>query len=163
MPDHIPFAHLATLAEGRLSIDQQTELREHLSACPACSAQLAWLDRVIGLMRADTLEPTPAYAVAAAKRLFQPPARPAARQQLIATLQFDSARTPVALGRRAQGQLERQMLFAASSYLLDLRIVQQDALWVVSGQLLGADDGRQVELNGPSGTTRAALNDVNEF
>src|SRR5438034_11031576 len=101
-------------------------MREHILACTVCAAQIAWLERVIGLMRTDTAEQLPARAVAAAKRLFRPPAQtawPAARQQLMATLQFDSARTPVALGRRAGAQTERQLLFAVSSYLLDLRIV----------------------------------------
>jgi len=28
---------------------------------------------------------------------------------------------------------------------------------------LGAEDGRQVELAGPAGTTQAALNDLSEF
>jgi hypothetical protein len=163
MSDHIPFTILVTSVEGRLGIGEQIELREHLLTCPTCAADIAWLERVIGLMRADTLEPTPAQAVAAAKHLFRPPARLVARQQLMATLQFDSARTPVALGRRTQGQLERQMLFAVSSYLLDLRLVPQAALWVVSGQLLGAEDGRQVELDGLAGTTRVAMNDMSEF
>jgi hypothetical protein len=41
--------------------------------------------------------------------------------------------------------------------------VPQGSLWVISGQLLGADDGRQVELDGPAGTLRTTLNDFSEF
>ena len=182
LSNHIPFSRLVDLAEGRLRSDEQIEMREHLLACPVCAAQSAWLERVIGLMRTDTAEQPPAHAVVAAKRLFRPRA-PATRQQLLATLQFDSARTPVALGLRAGAQTERQMLFVVSSYLLDLRVVQHGPLWVVSGQLLGAEDGRQVELDGPvvssqllgaedgrqieldgpAGTARAMLNDLSEF
>ena len=164
--DHIPFARLVDLAEGRLTSDERAEAQPHLAACPRCAADVAWLERVIGLMRADTAEQPPAQVVAAAKRLFRPPAQPAAqatRQQLMATLQFDSARTPVALGRRAGAQTERQMLFVVSSYLLDLRVVQHGPLWIISGQLLGAEDGRQVELEGPAGTAQAILNDLSEF
>jgi anti-sigma factor RsiW len=164
--EHIPFTRLVDLVEGRLTSGEQIEMRQHLLACPVCAAEVAWLDRVIGLMRADTAEQPPAHAVAAAKRLLRPPTQSAghaARQQLMAMLQFDSARTPVALGRRAGAQTERQLLFAVSSYLLDLRFAPHGALWVVSGQLLGADDGRQVELDGPAGTTRVALNDLSEF
>jgi anti-sigma factor RsiW len=157
--DHLPFARLVDLVEGRLTPDVLAEAQPHVLACPRCAADVAWLERVIGLMRADTAEQPPALAVAAAKRLFRPPAR----QQLMATLQFDSARTPAALGRRAGVQTERQLLFAVSSYLLDLRIVSHGPLWVVSGQLLGAEDGRQVELDGPAGTTRGMLNDSSEF
>jgi hypothetical protein len=164
--DHIPFTRLVDMVEGRLTHAEQEELRSHLAACPRCAADVAWLERVIGLMRADTAESPPAHVVAAAKRLFRPlaqPAAPATRQQIFAALQFDSARTPIALGRRAGAQAERQLLFAAASYLLDLRITPQDDLWVISGQLLGAEDGRQVELDGPAGITRAALNELSEF
>jgi anti-sigma factor RsiW len=160
--DHIPFARLVDLVEGRLTSDEQYSMREHLATCAACAGQAAWLERVIGLMRTDTSEQPPAHALASAKRLFRPPAL-ATRHQLFATLQFDSARTPVALGRRAGAQTERQMLFVVSSYLLDLRVVPQGALWVVSGQLLGAEDGRQVELDGPAGRAQAMLNDLSEF
>ena len=162
LSNHIPFVRLVDLVEGRLPPGDLAVARPHLVVCPRCTAEVAWLERVIGLMRTDTDEQPPAHAVAAAKRLFQPPAL-ATRQQLIATLQFDSAHTPVALGRRSGTQSERQMLFVVSSYLLDLRVVPQGALWVVSGQLLGVEDGRQVELAGPAGTVQAMLNDLSEF
>jgi hypothetical protein len=161
-PDHIPYVRLVDLVDGRLTSAEQLEIRQHILACAACAEQNAWLERVIGLMRTDTSEQPPAGVLASAKRLFRPPAL-ATRQQLMATLQFDSARAPIGLGRRAGAQAERQILFAASSYLLDLRIVPQGSLWVVSGQLLGADDGQQVELDGPSGTVQATLNHLSEF
>jgi len=159
---HIPFTRLVDLVEGRLIPDDLADDRSHLVACPRCAAEVAWLERVIGLMRTDTAEQPPAHVVAAAKRLFRPPAL-AARRQLVATLQFDSARTPVALGRRAGAQTERQLLFGVSEYLLDLRVAQHGLLWIVSGQLLGTEDGRQVELEGAAGTAQAMLNDLSEF
>jgi anti-sigma factor RsiW len=161
--DHILFARLADLVESRLTPGEQIEVRQHLLACPRCAADVAWLERVIGLMRTDTAENPPAHAVDTVKRLLQPPAIPSARRQLAATLQFDSARTPSALGMRAGAQTERQMLFVVSSYLLDLRIAQHGGLWTISGQLLGADKGRQIQLHGSAGTERAALNDLSEF
>jgi len=160
--DHIPFARLVDLVEGRLSSAEQLDMREHLLACAACAEQNAWLERVIELMRTDTAEQPPAGVLASAKRLFRPPAL-ATRQLLMATLQFDSARAPAGLGRRAGAQAERQILFAASSYLLDLRIVPQGSLWLISGQLLGAENGQQVELDGPAGTVQATLNHLSEF
>jgi anti-sigma factor RsiW len=161
--NHIAFTRLADLVEGRIGSDDQIEIREHVVACPVCAAELAWLERVVGLMRAATDEQPSAQAVAAAKRLLLSPAQPAARPQLVATLQFDSARSPIALGRRAGAHTERQLLFAVSSYVLDLRIVPHGDLWVVSGQLLGTDAGRLAELDGSAGTTRAAPNDMSEF
>ena len=159
--NHIPFAQLVDLVEGRSPLDELVA-RSHVATCPRCAAEVAWLERVIGLMRSDTAEQPPADAVAVAKRLFRPPVL-ATRRQLMATLQFDSARTPVGLGRRAGAQAERQLLFVVSDHLIDLRIAPHGPLWVVSGQLLGAEDGRQVELNGSAGTAQAMLNDLNEF
>jgi hypothetical protein len=69
----------------------------------------------------------------------------------------------MAMGRRAGTAAERQLLFAVSDYLLDVRLVLQDSQWAISGQLLGSTDGRQIELDGPAGTAQAALNDLNEF
>jgi hypothetical protein len=165
--DHIPFSRLIDLVEGRFSPDELAGARLHLGECPRCAAEMAWLERVIGLMRTDSAEHAPAQAVATAKRLFrpaaQPQARPAARTRLVAMLQFDSARTPIALGMRSGVPAERQLLYSVSSYLLDLRLAPQGSLWVISGQLLGADAGRQVELDGPAGTLRTTLNDLSEF
>jgi hypothetical protein len=165
--DHIQFSRLVDLVEGRCSPDELTEVWPHLRACPRCAAEVAWLERVIGLMRIDKIEHAPAPAVAAAKRMFrlplQPQARPVARPQLIAMLQFDSARTPIALGMRAGAAAERQLLYSVPGYLLDLRLVPEGSLWVISGQLLGADSGQQVELHGPAVTLRTTLNDLSEF
>lgn len=158
--DHITFIQLVDLAEGRIAADAAVAARSHVAACARCAADLAWLERVIGLMRTDTSEHPPPRALAAAKRLFKPPTP---RRQFMAMLQFDSARTPVALGRRAGTQTERQMLFAVSDYLLDLRVVSNGALWVVSGQLLGAEDARLAALDGPAGTVQVMLNELSEF
>jgi anti-sigma factor RsiW len=163
---HIPFSRLADLVDGRLSADEQAEIEPHLLSCARCAADVAWLRRVIGLMRADDTENPPAHVVAAAKRLFQTPAVPSgpvARRQIIASLHFDSMQTPVAMGLRAGAQPDRQMLFATADYLVDLRIAPSGALWAVSGQLLGADAGEQVELRGPTRMARVPLNDMSEF
>src|SRR5689334_19267023 len=101
--DHIRFIQLVDLAEGRIATDAAVAARSHVAACARCAADLAWLERVIGLMRTDTSEQPPPRALAAAKRLFKPPA-PASRRQFMAMLQFDSARTPIALGRRTGAQ-----------------------------------------------------------
>jgi hypothetical protein len=159
LSDHISFVRLVDLVEGRFPPDDLAAARSHLAACPRCAAEVAWLERVINLMRTDTAEQPPAHAVAAAKRLF----RPHVRRQLKAMLQFDSANAPAAIGRRAGAPAERQLLFAADDYLLDLRLVPQGSLWAISGQLLGTTDVRKIDLNGPTGMEQAELNDLNEF
>lgn len=162
MPNHIPFSRLADLVEGRLTPDEQVEMLAHIATCPGCAAEMAWLERVIGRMRTYMIEQPPAHAVAAAKRMFRSPLR-VTRQQFMAALRFDSAHMPLGLGRRAGAQTERQLLFAISSYLLDLRLAPQGSLWVISGQLLGTNEGEQIELDGPAGTAQAMLNVLSEF
>lgn len=157
---HIAFVRLADLADGRLSAGDHAEIEEHLAECPRCAADLAWLRRVIELMRTDTAGRPPAQAVVAAKAIFR---RNTPRRHIRATLRFDSVHTPVAMGMRAAGLSDRQMLFATDDFLVDLRIIPTGALWAVSGQLLGAEEGEQVELRGPSGDWHAALNEMSEF
>lgn len=157
---HIPFSRLADLADERLSADDRAEIELHVTDCPRCAADLAWLRRVIGLMRTDASERPPAHIVAAVKALFRPLAP---RRRLSATLHFDSQNAPIAMGLRAAAPADRQMLFATADYLVDLRIVPSGALWAVSGQLLGADAGEQVELRGPDGHARATPNEMSEF
>lgn len=163
---HIPFVRLVDLVDGRISAAEQAELASHLVACPRCAADLAWLKHVHSLMRSDTSEDAPAHVIAVAKRLFQPrraPARPSVRQRLTAALQFDSARRPFALGMRAGAAVERQMLFAIDRYVIDVRVAPSGALWAVSGQLLGADAGAEVELSGRAETVSTELSEVSEF
>ena len=163
---HIPFSRLVDLVDERLSNEGRAEIEPHLVACQRCASDVAWLRRVLGLMRADVAENPPAHIVAAAKRLFRPqaiPAGPSPRRQLTATLHFDSMQTPVAMGLRAGAQPDRQMLFATADHLVDLRIAPSGALWAVSGQLLGADAGELVELRSPTRMARVPLNDMSEF
>jgi anti-sigma factor RsiW len=163
--EHIPFARLVDLVEGRMPADDKALARAHVAACTRCAAELAWLERTIDLMRNDVAEPPPPYVSARAKRLIRQLAGSAAagRRRVVATLSFDSARMPLAMGMRSAGQAERQLLFAAGACDLDLRVAQAGAQWVVSGQILGASAGEQVELHGPAGAATAALSDLCEF
>jgi hypothetical protein len=169
--DHIPFTHLVDLVEGRLARDEQTRIEAHIAACPRCAAEVVWLQRVIGLMRTDDSVAPPPYVVAQARRMFRaPPERAAvsARQRIVAALQFDSARGPLAFGIRAGAPAERQILFSAAEYDLDLRVAPNGSLWQVSGQVLGTDDDQPappqtIELRSPAGALRATLNSLSEF
>jgi anti-sigma factor RsiW len=163
---HIPFSRLVDFVDARLSADDQAEIEAHVLACPRCASDVAWLRRVIGLMRADETKNPPAHVVAAAKGFFRRPNTPAgsaARRQVSASLYFDSRQAPLALGLRAGAQPDRQMLFTTADYVVDLRIAPSGALWAVSGQLLGAEAGEQVELRGPGRMARVPLNDMSEF
>jgi hypothetical protein len=176
--DHIPFALLADFSEGRQVPDDQA--RDHLAACARCAGELASLQRLIGVMRTDRSADAPADLIARVKGLFRAPAAapgPSLRRRLVAALSFDSARAPLAFGVRAgeispreRAAAQRQMLFNAGALDIDLRLTpvggtpaDERALWVVTGQVLGSEGGRRVELRGPGGAPAAAINDQGEF
>ena len=163
---HILFDRLIDLVEGRLSPDEQTEMQAHTSACSRCAAQLAWLERVIGLMRTNDYEEPPARVAADISRVFgsySPSPSSSLRQRIMAVLRFDSAQLPLSVGRRSGSSTERQLLFTAETLDLEVQITQSGSLWEVSGQVLNADARGLAELHGSAGEVRATLNEVGEF
>jgi anti-sigma factor RsiW len=163
---HIPFDRLVDLVEGRLSPDEQTQVQAHTSACSRCATQLAWLERVIGLMRTNDYEEPPAQVAANISRAFgsySPPPSSPLRQRIIPILRFDSARSLLSAGRRSGTSSERQLLFTAETLDLEVRVTQSGSLWEVSGQVLNADARGLAELQGSTGEVRATLNEVGEF
>jgi len=163
---HILFDRLIDLAEGRLSLDEQTQMQAHTSACSHCAIQLVWMERVIGLMRASDYEEPPARVAADISRVFgsyNPLSSSSLRPQIMAVLRFDSAQLPMSVGRRSGSSTERQLLFSAETLELEVQITQSGSLWEVSGQVLNVDARGLAELRGPAGEVRATLNEVGEF
>lgn len=161
---HIPFSIIADMAEGRLPLDSSSEA--HLAACPACAAKLSWLRRTFSLLRSDTSEEPSARAVADVKALFHTRRRQAPRPSpLAALLRFDSARAMPAFGLRAAAATERQLLFSAGPYDVDLRVAPAGDRWAVTGQLFGniLGDRGYVEILGPADGDRAELSPESEF
>jgi hypothetical protein len=160
----ILYERLVDLAEGRLTPEQRDSLLAQIAASPAASRELAQIEHLIALMRADA-EEVPPHIVERAIQLFKPhlaPTPPSLRQRLQALLQFDSALQP-ALGVRSGKTTARQLLFSTAEHDLDLRVTAKDALWVVAGQLLGPCADGQAELQSPTFHVQAALNELCEF
>ena len=165
---HVSFERLTDLVEGRLTGNEEAGLQNHLATCPRCAANLAWLKRVIALMRSDESEDAPPALIAGARRLFrsrleQAPRAPNHRRRLLASLRFDSAGPSLAFGLRG-GQAEtRQQLYSAGEQDLDLRLKQVGQDWAISGQVLGPAAGGLAELRGRAIRAQAPLNDLSEF
>lgn len=162
---HISFERLVDLVEGRLPPTEQLQLLAHVSSCAHCAAEKSWLERIIGLMRADTSEDAPPAVIARARLLFRPRVTPAptGRRRIPALVHFDSRQRPLALGMRSGQPAARQLLLKAEDYDLDIRIIPAGTTWQVFGQLLGPDVSGQIELQGNAGLVRAELNDLGEF
>jgi anti-sigma factor RsiW len=175
-PQHIPFARLASMAEGRLSAQESAEASAeesaHLSACTRCAAESERLGRLASLMRADTSEDAPPELLAGVVRMFRAhrataeSAAPGLLRRLVAALTFDSSGLRPAFGvRSGQPASARQLLFSAGDFDVDLRLAPGTEGWTVSGQVLGPCRGGEVEAVAADGSTvaRAVLNDLCEF
>ena len=163
---HIPFNRLIDLAEGHLAPGEQTQMQAHTSACSRCAAQLAWLERVIGLMRTNDYEEPPDHVAADISRVFgsyNPSPSSSLRQHILAVLHFDSAQLPLSVGRRSGSSTDRQLLFTAETLDLEVQITQSGSVWEVSGQVLNADARGLAELHGSAGDVRSTLNEAGEF
>ena len=163
---HPSFDRLVDVAEGRVSPEERASVLTHVSTCPRCTTEIAQLERLIGLMRTDQSEDAPSHVVARAVRLFTAriaPSRPGLRQRLLATLQFDSALRPAAMGVRGASTQPRQLLFSDGEHVFDVRITATGAEWTVAGQVLGPVEVGQIDLRGPVGTFHTELNDMGEF
>ncbi len=140
---HISNEELADMADGRQQ--QSTETRQHLNACAHCTEELARLETAVGLMRRDDSAPAPAEAVQFARNIFR--ARQTQLQlqtkslanRIAATLKVDLSGLTPAFGERSAAVVsnERQMLFAAGEYDVDLRLKKTENGFSVRGQVLG--------------------------
>lgn len=170
-PNHIPFERLADVAEGRLAPEEERDVRTHLAACPACAGQLAEVERVTNLMRADNSVDAPRDVLMSAVRLFEMrPAREGfvagALRRIVASLSFDSLAPGLAYGVRSGGAAApRQLIFSAGDVDVDLRLAPSAEGWTVTGQILGECAGGWAELSGAGveGGPRAELNTLCEF
>lgn len=162
---HISFERLADMAEDRLNADEQTASLAHVSSCELCSEQFERLKQAITLMRKDTSADASPQSVAAVLRLFrlQRKTTESALKKIFAALKFDSLTLTPAFGLRAGASSERQVLFNAGEYDLELQIRPTGKGWIVSGQVLGPCEGGQIEMRGDKASAQATLNDLCEF
>jgi hypothetical protein len=163
---HLSFALLADFAEGRASPDAAAQA--HLARCRQCADELAWLADALQLLRARELEEPPPRAVSLTKALFrQRAARPAPRRPILAVLGFDSSAATPAFALRSAGAAERQLIFHAPPYSIELRIRQLGERWAVAGQLLGDEPalapGGRAEILGADDGASAEMSQLSEF
>lgn len=163
--NHLEFSKLVDLVDGSLAPDEGERLHGHLSDCPWCAAAKNRLEQAVKLMRSDTLENAPEYAVATAIAAFQSRPKPDRRllPRLAAILKFDSLQPAAAFGVRSVISPERQLIFEAGDHEIQLSAVASDGEWIVSGQVLGSCSGGLVELIGNTGSAKAAIDELCEF
>ena len=162
---HISLDQIVDVARGHLPATEQQSIHAHTASCVACAAQMARIERLIAVTSADDSEEPPAHVVARAARLMRQrnaAGLPVPRRRVMASMHFDSRRSPIALGARSQSARTRQLMFETEQHNVDLRIKPAGAQWSIWGQVLGSVAGGQVMLQGPA-TVHSELNSLSEF
>lgn len=157
---------LVDLAEGRLGAEAATALRAQIAANPTAQANLATIEQLIGLMRADTSIDAPEYVVARALRLMPPHAvahQPTLLVRIVAVLRSDSRRQPLAAGLRSEPSNTRSLIYNAEEYELDLELVPRAGRWHVRGQIFGPELDGNVTIDGDAGEQNAPISNMGEF
>ena len=135
------FERIIDYLDGRLDPVPAVEVAAHIAAgCGRCAADLAWYERVKSVAAADdTIEPPP-WVLKRAVRLFEAArARQGVRAaigRLVASLIFDSQTRPLPAGVRLTAPADRQLLYRAGAYTVDLQFAALDASAQLSGQVL---------------------------
>jgi hypothetical protein len=168
-PHHIPFRILSDYVSGDLPLVDRVDVDAHIAACSRCAAELAEVERLTQLMRTDLGEDAPPRVIKRALKLFR--ARNAQkntssdfRQRVLAVLHFDSIGLTPAFGVRSGKPGARQLLFSTNVNEIDLRIEPAGQSWLVSGQVLGGETTSGTALlQGTTGVSETALNELNEF
>jgi len=161
---HLPFAELAELADERSTASP--ELVEHLATCKQCTSQLEALKQTISLMRSDTAEDAPRDVLAAVRNYPRRSAtgEPSLLRRVIASLSFDSLTNAPAFGLRSQATAARQLIYAAQTADIEVRVSPANEDWQIAGQVLGADCASgDVDLEGDGFSASAKLNELCEF
>lgn len=141
------FENLLNYLDGKLADADAARVAAHLNGddgdCPRCAAERQWYTEVRRIAATDeTVEP-PAWVMKRALRIFETQ-RPHLLEQVVgrvkdgfAALVFDSLARPAVAGVRATETANRQLLYRAGDYSLDLQIAPAAASGVeLLGQVL---------------------------
>jgi hypothetical protein len=128
---------------------ERAEMEMHLSdGCKQCSKTLSLWQRVSEASRRESAYAPPRSLVGTVKGTFaiRGPRKAGRAARAIASVLFDSARTPLAAGVRSAATTERQLLYGVSKYRVDVRIEAQPNSEKVAlvGQVLSTDPGESV-------------------
>ena len=162
---HVASNRMVDLARGHLPAAEQQPIRSHIATCAECAARMARIERLVAEASADDSEEVPEHVVARAVRLMHQrnaAARPASPRRITAALRFDSARMPLAMGKRSRPSGARQVVFETGLHDVVVRIKPAGDRCAIWGQVLGAVSGGQVAIEGPV-SAQAELNSLSEF
>jgi hypothetical protein len=136
------FENLIAFAQRRATDELTESIAAHLATgCAKCCADRAWYESVKSITASDTSQDAPQWVLKRALKVFE--AR-AARNTLVerlgravASLVFDSLSRPSLAGARAFEAADRQLLYRANDYNIDLQLAAaNDCRAELTGQIL---------------------------
>lgn len=121
------FEQLVDYFDGHISGQDAETIAAHLAVgCRRCGENFAWYKHVRAIAAGDDSIEPPAWVLKRALQLFDAQARPRAAEhlgRLVASLVFDSFARPVLSGVRLAEMSNRQLLYRADKYSVDVQIV----------------------------------------
>jgi anti-sigma factor RsiW len=167
---HPSCERLANLAEGLLGALERSQLERHVSECARCTNEVRRMTAQYHEPKVMESRKNERGVLAHASRFLRFRSvlggSPRASQRLAGALRFDSATMAPAFGIRGGiAATDRQMLFAAGPFEIELCMRAEETAWKLSGQVLGPTDARsgEVRLIGGPASARSILSVLLEF
>jgi hypothetical protein len=142
---HYSLEKWVDFARNVIGEDERIEMQSHLQAgCVDCSKELSMWQRFHQVAGRESVFSPPAGAVRTVKAAFANRSVGRARQanSQVASLLFDSFRSPLLAGVRSSESSSQQLLYGAGDYRIDVRIEPQidSEKVVLIGQVLNSAD-----------------------
>ena len=132
------FEQVIDYLDGKLTPAETERVAAHLASdCANCAETRAWYERLRTVAASDDTVAPPAWVFKQAVRIFDTARRPRLAErigQAIATLVFDSFARPQLAGIRSTETANRQLLYRAGDYSIDLQIAPSTG---ARGDLIG--------------------------
>ncbi len=125
------FEKIIDYLDGSIDTDEAARTKAHLeTGCSMCAATQQWYERVNLLTSSDDLTEPPPWVLKRALKLFESQrARGSVIERIgraVASLVFDSLARPAIAGVRSTDTANRQLLYRAGDYNIDLQIAPID-------------------------------------
>lgn len=126
------FEQLVDFLDQRLDETEAEAVATHITGCSACASVTGWYERVRLITASDVSIAPPSWVLKRAVRIFdtkklrQTPGLTERIGQAIASLVFDSFARPALAGVRSTETANRQLLYRAGDYSVDLQIAPSE-------------------------------------
>ena len=125
------FERIIDYLDNRLTEAEASRVAAHLGGdCAVCGESRDWYQRVRSVASSDDTAAPPPWVLKRAVRIFESqgdrPGLAARIGQAVASLVFDSFRSPALAGVRSTETANRQLLYRAGDYSIDLQIAPSE-------------------------------------